>query len=69
MFACKIMVTEHMACPFGSCSAVYNWERVGSLLATLGRRVLNLALLRYVDDFYAPERQVSVRSAVLVVVA
>ena len=52
-----IMLAVHRACPFGSCSAVYNWERVGAMLCTMGRRILKLALLRYVDDFFAPERR------------
>ena len=54
----QIMMAVHRACPFGSCAAVYNWERVGALLCTLGRRLLNMALLRYVDDFFGPERSV-----------
>lgn len=56
LLALQTMVAVHKACPFGSSSAVYSWERVGSLLNTLARRILNLALLRYVDDFFAPER-------------
>jgi hypothetical protein len=52
----KAYMSVHNACPFGSCSAVYNWERVGSMLATLARRVLKIAVLRYVDDFFGPER-------------
>ena len=52
----QIMIASHMACPFGSTSAVYNWERVGSLLGALVRRVLHIAAVRYVDDFCAPER-------------
>ena len=52
----QAMVSVHTACPFGSSSAVYSWERVGAMLATLAVRVLHLATLRYVDDFFAPER-------------
>ena len=52
----QAMVAVHTACPFGSSSAVYNWERVGAMLAALASRVLHLATLRYVDDFFAPER-------------
>ena len=50
------MVAAHMACPFGAASSVYNWERVGSLLCGLARRLLHIAAFRYVDDFFAPER-------------
>ena len=51
------MVADHMACPFGSVSAVHTWERVGAMITTIVRRVLKIALLRYVDDLFAPERQ------------
>ena len=57
-YACMLQayVSVHNACPFGSCSAVYNWERVGAMLATLARRVFKLAVLRYVDDCFGLER-------------
>ena len=59
----KAMVAVHNACPFGASSAVFNWERVGVMLAFFARRVLKLALLRYVDDFFGPERGETVAHA------
>ena len=50
------MVSTHMANPFGASSSVYSWERVGSLLCSIARRLLHIATFRYVDDFFAPER-------------
>ena len=46
----------HRCCPFGATSAVYAWERVGALLAHIGRKCLKLALCRYVDDYFGCER-------------
>ena len=37
---------------------------VGCLLNTLARRVLNIASLRYVDDFFAAERYAILKSCV-----
>ena len=51
----QVMISEHWACPFGSSSAVYNWERVGAMLAAIATSMLYIATLRYVDDFIAPE--------------
>ena len=63
----KMMFAVHTASPFGSLSAVYNWERVGSLLSALIRRVLHIGVLRYVDDFAAPERPETLQHAELCV--
>lgn len=63
MYDGKAWVSVHKACPFGAMSAVHNWERTGALLATLARRVLKIAVLRYVDDFFAPERRDSMKHA------
>ena len=41
---------------FGSVAAVHAWERVGAVLCKIARIVLRIALYRYVDDFFAPER-------------
>ncbi len=38
--------SEHHALPFGSVASVYAWERIGSLLAHLGRKLLHIPLLR-----------------------
>ena len=59
----KIFIVVHMSSPFGSKSAVYNWERVGCALSALARRVLHIGVLRYVDDFAAPERPETLQHA------
>ena len=46
----------HNACPFGAVGAVHAWERVGALLCHLARRLLKLAVFRYVDDFFGIDR-------------
>ena len=59
---------EHWAVPFGAIGSVFAWDRVGALLAHIGRKLLRLPLLRsasvnkkksvlnvchrYVDDYF-----------------
>ena len=43
--------------------SVHHWDRVGSLLRALARRVLFLPVLRFVDDFYAACRSAEVEHA------
>ena len=50
------MVAQHFALPFGAVASVHAWERVGAAVAHLARKYLKIALLRYVDDLFAPER-------------
>lgn len=52
----EVFVSSHAACPFGATASVVAWERVGSALTAIVRRFLRIALLRYVDDLFAPER-------------
>ena len=49
----------HNAMPFGATSSVWAWHRVGALIAHLARRLLHIPVLRYVDDYFSVERQVS----------
>ena len=56
---CQVFAAKHYALPFGAVSSVYAWEKVGSLLCQLARKYLNLAIFRYVDDFFGPERYAS----------
>ena len=56
-------VSTHYACPFGALAAVHAWERVGELLAVIARRVLHVAVYRYVDDYFAPERPQTMQHA------
>ena len=48
---------QHFACPFGAVASVHAWERVGAALTHIARKLLRIALSRYVDDMFAPERQ------------
>ena len=41
--------------PFGAVGSVVAWDRVGELLEHLMRKLLHVAILRWVDDFYSPE--------------
>jgi hypothetical protein len=52
----KVRAARHNAMPFGAIGAVHGWERVGALLKHLARRVLMLPVMRFVDDFFAPDR-------------
>ena len=56
-------VAWHIACMFGAASSVYNWERIGALLAAIIVGVLKICLFRYVDDMFAPEREASMQHA------
>ena len=51
-------VSQHAACPFGAVASVHAWERVGAAIAHIARKFLKIAVLRYVDDLFAPERSV-----------
>ena len=41
---------------FGALASVYAWERIGHLFCHIARVLLHMPLLRYVDDFFCPER-------------
>ena len=55
----QVWVSQHYACPFGAAGSVYGWERVGHAVVAIIRKLLHMAVFRYVDDFFAPERQKS----------
>lgn len=46
---------QHLAMPFGAVSSVHAWDRVAKLLMAIGRRLLKLPLLVYVDDFHGAD--------------
>ena len=46
----------HIGMPFGATASGIAWHKVGDLLALIGRRLLGLPLLRYVDDYFAVDR-------------
>ncbi|KAF4682216.1 hypothetical protein FOZ60_010829 [Perkinsus olseni] len=52
----------HVAQPFGASSSVINYCRVSQALAHLGRILLALILINFLDDYFAPERASSVDS-------
>ncbi len=49
-------MSQHISCPFGAIGSVHAWERVGAALTHIARVYLKLAVLRYVDDKFGPER-------------
>ena len=51
---------------FGAVGSVHAWERIGAALAHLARHFLHLALFRYVDDYYGPDRCVHGHAVVTV---
>ena len=66
MFEGVPQVSGHLACPFGSISSVHNWDRIGALLRAIARRILHIIALRYVDDFFGPDRLASASNAMTV---
>jgi len=58
----QVFVSQHATCPFGAVASVHAWERVGAAIAHVAKKFLKLAVLRYVDDFFAPERCVHINS-------
>ena len=50
-------VARHNVMPFGSTGSVFAWDRVVALLAHLARELLDLPVLRYVEDFFSATRQ------------
>jgi hypothetical protein len=53
----KTYASRHNCMPFGCVGSVHAWNRVGALLCHIGRHVLRLPLLRYVDDFFALDKK------------
>ncbi len=58
-------ISGHLCMPFGAVASVHAWDRVGSLLCHLGRRLLGIPLLRYVDDYLSCDRPACVSHAML----
>ena len=54
-------MAQHAACPFGAIASVHAWERVGAAITHIARKFLKIAVLRYVDDLFAPERTQTMR--------
>ena len=53
-----VMTSQHGACPFGAIGSVHAWEREGAAITHIARKFLKIALMRYVDDLFGPERWV-----------
>ena len=51
-----IIIAQHFCMMFGAVAAVHAWDRLGSLLTVITRRVLHIPVLRYVDDFFSADR-------------
>jgi len=46
----------HFASPFGAVSSGHAWERIGAAIAHIAVYFLRIPVLRYVDDYFGPER-------------
>ena len=55
MHESRILIALHYAMPFGASGSVVAWHRIGDLICKIARRLLHIALLRYVDDYFGPE--------------
>ena len=51
----KPHVASHFVLPCGYLASVHHWDRIGSLLRAIFRRMLFIPALRYVDDYFGPE--------------
>jgi len=52
----QVYVSMHASCPFGAVGSVHAWERIGAAITHIALKFLKIALLRYVDDYFGPER-------------
>ena len=59
----EVFTSQHITMMFGSVSSVSAWHRVGRLLRALGRRLLKLPVLTYVDDYFAVDLELSAEAA------
>lgn len=59
-----IKVAQHLAMPFGAISSVHAWDRVAKLLLAIGRKLLKLPLLVYVDDFHGADMPTSAKHGI-----
>ena len=46
----QTLAAQHLVMPFGSAASVHHWERVGSLLAAIARRILHIPVSRRAFD-------------------
>ena len=57
-----VWVAGHEAMPFGATASVLAWDKVGASILKVARERLHLPAFRYVDDYFAAERYISVLS-------
>ena len=58
-----IYTATHLAMMFGSIASVHSWHRLACLLRAIGRRLLRIPLLCFVDDCFSVDREDSVACA------
>ena len=58
-----IYTSTHLAMMFGSIASVHSWHRLACLLWAIGRRLLRIPLLCFVDDYFSVDREDSVACA------
>ena len=56
LFKGEAWASRHVALPFGCTASVHAWNRIGGLLFHVGRKLLHIPLLRYVDDLFSADR-------------
>lgn len=56
LYVWQVFASQHFACPLGGVASVAAWERVGAGIVHVARAFLRLAVLRYVDDLFGPDR-------------
>jgi hypothetical protein len=56
----KTFIAQRYACPFGAVASVHAWKRIGAALCHIAQTFLMLPILRYVDDYFGPDRLATV---------
>ena len=55
----QVWVAQHKTACFGATASVHAWHRIGEVLALLARVVLRIPVLRYVDDYFPVEDELT----------
>ncbi|CAK0846148.1 unnamed protein product, partial [Prorocentrum cordatum] len=61
----RLWCSQHQVCPFGALASCHDWGRVAAMLAHFARQLAKLPVLRYVDDYFSPDRSGAVEHAKL----
>lgn len=61
----RLWCSQHQVCPFGALASCHDWDRVAAMLAHFARQLAKLPVLRYVDDYFSPDRSGAVEHAKL----